>query len=394
MATETTPSLLSFMESEKHAASTVVTEAPEAPEANPEVTSAPVDVVETETEDQPESQEVADEPEQKSPAEVAYLRAFLKKANLDPTGISDDELEELVLRELRAEPVAPKQPEPVKQVKDEPPPPLPRTDVVESKVGEAPNTEKTESQRAVERLEYDARLAAMVTFDENQKAVPKDDSEEALEAAKKINAYSKARRDRVEKLVDDPIGYLMQDLRREMKAVVEEEFKGFEAKQQTAQQRAIQDRIAYEESERVAAIMRDNKARFYELGADGEPRKLLKTGEVVMTAFGREVDQEFVELKQLNPNAPDSVLMAKAIKTVEKYTSAPKPKEDTAAEAADKKKKFLSEDRKTEPLVRETQPATLSERLELGSGTSLLQAILSDPDNIDNPVVAKLRQQK
>lgn len=413
MATENTNSLLSFMESERAAAKEADDKKVEA-----EATSADADVVvegedepvadsgsetDTESDKSPEPEvDTSAEPD-KTPAEQAFLRAFLAKANIETEGIPDDELEAMVLAELKGASSDTSQSsdfgqtkgaeEKPAEVKDELAPQLPRKDVEESAKGD--DSKQSASEREIARLEYDAKLAEYVTF-EGDKAVPKEEyGEDGKAAARAINEYSAARRARVEKLVDDPVSYLMGDFKREMKALVAEELNNFRTEQQTLTQKQAQEQqaaiAAQREADAVAEIMRENKARFYEVGADGEPRRLFKSNTPVFTHFGKEVDKEFVELRDLNPHVPDSVLLAKAIRTVERY-AAPKPKETTAAETAEKKKKFLEADRTVEK-EREAHPATLSERLELGTGVNLLQAIMSDPDNVDNPAIAKLRQQ-
>ena len=393
---QTPPSLLAFMESEKAEAA----KAAEAIVEKPEVTSgseAPVDEgVSVEAEESPITATVEEEPAKEPTAESAWLRGFLAKANFDSEGIPDDELEQLVLAELRAE-----KPQPVvadtkrqdtsnQETKDGTPLPSPTKDGVESK------TEGTLGT-SVGKLEYDARLAAMVTFDASGRAVANEDFGDAgRDAAKKINDYSAARRKRVEDLVDDPIGYLMADLKREMESVVGAKLNEFRNEQQTSSQAAEQKRLEQEEIDRVAAIMQANESRFYQVGADGKPRVSLKSRQRVLSDFGSDVDAEFRELKAISPMVPDSILLEKAMRTADRYHVKPTAPGATADAVADKKKQFLAKDRtntQTDTTV-DREPASLGERLELGGGTSLLDAIRNNPDLIDNPVVAKLRQAK
>lgn len=393
---QTPHSLLGFMESEKAEAA----KAAEAAAEKPEVTSGSEvpagEEVSGETGGSPITATAEEEATQEPTAESAWLRGFLEKANFDSEGIPDDELEQLVLAELRAEKPQPdvadtkKQDTANQETKDGTPLPLPAKDGVESE-------KEGTLGKSVGKLEYDARLAAMVTFDASGRAVANEDFGDAgREAAQKINDYSAARRKRVEDLVDDPIGYLMADLKREMESVVGSKLNEFRAEQQTSSQAAEQERLAQEEIDRVAAIMRANEARFYKTGVDGKPRVSLKTQRRVLSDFGSDVDTEFRELKAISPGVPDSVILEKAMRIAERYHVKPTSPGATAESTAEKKKQFLAKDRTNTQTDKEAdrEPASLGERLELGGGTTLLDAVLNNPDLIDNPVVAKLRQAK
>jgi len=385
-----TPSLLAFMESEKKTAE-VVDEQPEVtsgqePEA--EVTSG------TETEESGSEVE-SDEQDSSEPAqanaETAWIRAVLAEKNIDLDGLSDDDLREAILQEFGEQEKPSRQ---VAEVKDETPPPSPVTDDKESTKGEGLNKD---ADRSIAKLEYDARLAALVTIDEHGNAVPKPEhGEQAKEAAKQINDYSSARRKRVEELVNDPIGFLMADIKREMQSLVGNELKQFRDEQQTVAQKQVAQRMVQEESERVAAILKQNEPRFYKVDSSGKPRLSLKTRKPMLTEFGSQVDAEFLELKAINPQALDSVLLDKALRTVEQFSKAAAAPTEVAKEVADKKKQFLAKDRTNTQTNHEAdrEPAKLSERLELGGGTSLLDAIAENPDLVDNPVVARIRQQR
>lgn len=365
----------------------------------PEVTSAPVADETADVQDET-TEEVVDEaePEEEKPAGWG-LRGWLEKAGYDVEeleDLTDDELDSLAVERFQggAKEKPPEQStdgaaaQPARDgAKAEPPSPKPeKQDVSAGSVDDE-----------LAKLEYDHNIAQLVKQD-GGRYLPVDDTPEAVEAAKVANSYSRKRQERFNKILDDPKGTLGPWMQQMVDSLIEQKVEakldGYRKSQEELRAKELQEQRVMQEEQRYFATLEKHKAEIYKLSDQGEPRKSLKTGKLMMTPFGREVDRVFLELAELSPNQPHSVLLDKAIGLVGKYLKpeAPIKKE---APVADKKKAFIEKARAASVDAEVgKKPATVQETVELGASTSLLEAILNDPDNQDNEEIQKLRMSR
>lgn len=384
-------SLLNFM---KEAESQSAEEQPEKVAQEAEVTSA-------EQEKQVEAEATSEEsPDEQSEEPVAsgeggWLRNWLAKAGYDPDELSeldDDEIERQALDRLRG---GAEQPTPATDGKVA----QPATDGAQvappSPAPEKESKEQEKAQAELEKLEYDRRIAELVRL-ENGKYLPIDETPEAIEAAKVANAYTTKRRERLEKIVDDPRGTLEPLFDELIEKRLQERFEAFQKQQEEAQARLALERQRMSEEQRLQSIIEENKSLLYKLDDEGQIQRSLKTNKLKFTPFGREVERQFLELAELSPEQNQSVLLQKAIRDVSRYMK-PEQAEEVAPKAApaspaEKKKEFLE---KAKAATVDTEvskkPASVQETVELGAGTTLLDAIVSNPDTQDNPAVQAIR---
>lgn len=363
----------------------------------PEVTSAPV-ADETAEVQEETTEEVVDESTEEKPAGWG-LRAWLEKAGYDVEeleDLTDDELDSLAVERFQGG-VKEKPPEqstdgaaaqPARDgARAEPPSPKPETK-------QEVSADSVDDELA--KLEYDHNIAQLVK-QEGGRYLPVDDSPEAAEAAKVANSYSRKRQERFNKILDDPKGTLGPWMQQMVDSLIEQKVEakldGYRKSQEELRAKELQEQRMMQEEQRYFATLEKHKADIYKLSDQGEPRKSLKTGKLMMTPFGREVDRVFLELAELSPNQPQSVLLDKAIGLVGKYLKPEAPKKE--APVADKKKAFIEKAR-TASVDTEVgkKPTTVQETVELGASVSLLEAILNDPDNQDNEEIQKLRMSR
>lgn len=247
------------------------------------------------------------------------------------------------------------------------------------------------------KLEYDYSISQLVK-QEGGKYVPIDDTPEAVAAAKEANGYNRKRQDRLNKILDDPKGTLGPWMRQEMEALVSQKLKDemeqFRKSQEEARQIEVRQRTEQEELDRYESLRDQHKASLYKLSDSGEIRRSLRTGQLMMTSFGREVNKNLLELAELSPHQPRSVLLQKAIQVTSKYMK-PEVSDKPKAEATNKRQTFLDKARKADVDTDVSKrPASVQEAVALGTNMSLLEAILSDPDNQDNPTVQKLKSSR
>lgn len=241
--------------------------------------------------------------------------------------------------------------------------------------------EENASGRKVTRLEYDPSWEEMVTENENGEVVPKPEyGEKGIEAAQKIKQYVQEYRERHKMLASDPIGFLEEDISRIVSAEVEKRLQEHEKKLQEAEKKRREEDAMKSEEQKIAALLDARKADLYKLNPDGTIKRLLKDSRPAMTEFGKTVDAEFLELMALNPRAPQSVLLEKAIKIAEKIH---RPVETKKPDRQEKRKRFLQDrNNKSEPPeVSSERPATTEEKGSIGAAESLWEAIINDPDN-------------
>lgn len=361
-----------------------VAEAPVAATA-PE-TTAP-EVVEpttgSETQPKPESQ---DEP-------ASWLRQFVSKAGISVDGVPEDEIEDYVAKKIRPAPAE------VKDVHVASPAPQ---EVAASKEV-APSAEPTKPEPPalkVQPLKYEAELADLVTFDERGTAVPKPElGADGIAAAKKLNSYATERRKRIEALADDPVGLVKDDVLSEVERLFTERLAKYDAEVKARQETEIQQFTAktkaQQDQETLQKLLSENRTKLYDLGPNGEPRQTL-SGEVKMTAYGKDVDDLYLEMKQTSrPDVSDAALIARAMKLADRLHV---PVKDPAAEAkakaeevAAKKAAFLDDGKKhVPPVTIDKPPATLEEMIASGAKMNLAEMIKADSQNHGNPVLSKL----
>lgn len=377
----------------------------EKPEGNEEQAALEKTEVTSETEEQEvpvedvaqEEEPPAEEPESKQPedSEVKGLRNWLAKAGYDPEEIAeldDEEVSQHVMDRLRG---GNESPDPATEGKaaqsatdgeqTAPPSPAPKQEAKGA-------TEKTSVESELEKLEYDRRIAELVK-QEGNKYVPVDESPEAAEAAKIANSYVAKRRERLEKIVDDPRGTLQPLFEELIERKLQERFEAFQKSQEEMQALALAEQRNRSEQERLQALVTENESMLYKLDESGKRRVSLKTNKLMLTKFGKEVERQFMELAEISPNQPQSVLLQKAIKDVSRYMKPDEPVEEKPKAApAEKKREFLE---KAKAATVDTEvskkPASVQETVELGAGMTLLDAIANDPDNQDNPAVQAIR---
>lgn len=349
------------------------------PAAIPEVAAVPSEPLAVETETS-EVKPAADEAKDAK----SWLRDFLEKHNKHTEGIPDSELEAYAARKLFETPA------PVAAVVQQPA--FVSTQVAPVAEVQTPSDDK--KSRKVAKLQYDQALATMVSFDDDGRAVPRPEfGGSAIEAASKVNQYSEARRKRVEDLVDDPIGFLQDDMldivREEMRGLIGKEFENFKSSQQTEYQRFSAERAQDAERSSVTELLTLNKSKLYIVGKDGQPALSLDTNLPILSPYGSAVDEELKELEQINPNAQQSLLIAKAIRTVDKIFS--QPEKLTPETVAAKKQAFLEKDKRhVVPVSPDRPEASLADALANHAPMTLLEMIKRNPNLVGNPALAEL----
>lgn len=323
--------------------------------------------------------------EQGSSDPRSHMREYLENIlGISTEGMSDEQIEQ-ELKELSTSP------------------PATETETVsEPETEEAAaesETEKTAEQKAYERrlkaLEKTDALHAYVTFNEAGVAIPrKEFGEKALEAARTINKYQDARRERLSQLADDPLGTLEPDLQAIMDAKIEERINEYIEQQKAAQERIAVENARMTEQERANKFFEENKSELYELDAEGRPRQTgLKNKKLLLSELGKLTEKKYAELQELSPTKPDSELLSFALRQAKEIIEA-RPKLTAKEKAAPKKKRVLSKSKKQKP---EPTPstnasvATPEERQATGEKTSLLDMILNNPEIEGNPEIAGLR---
>lgn len=322
---------------------------------------------------------------------ASWLRQFVSKAGFEVDGVPDSEIEEFVAKQIKPATV---------EVKEEPVAPVTQQEAVVSE-GVATSAESSKAEppaRKVQPLKFDAELAEFVTFDDKGNAVPKPElGAEGIAAAKKLNSYATERRKRIEALADDPVGVVKDDLLGEVERLVAERLAkhdaDLKARQEAERQQFTAQTRAQQEQEQLQRLLTESRTKLYVCGEDGEPKRLIKGGEPVMTPYGKEVDSLYLELKQTSrPDVSDAVLIAKAMRLADKlHAAAPVDPQAKASEVAAKKAAFLDQGKKHVPTVTiDKPPATLEEMIASGQKLSLADMIKLDAANQGNPVLSKL----
>lgn len=264
---------------------------------------------------------------------------------------------------------------------------------------EIPKPQEQEQTKKIRKLAPlkapDPDLQNLVEYDNELKQfVGKDKFGSAgAAAAKELNDYKKQRDQRFEMWVnEDPTQLILDEAREEIERIAEARAQAILDKIKAEQQTATQATEAEKSQAEFAGFMETVKEKLYKLGPDGQPKKNPITGEIVTTVAGAEFIREFNELAEMNPNVSPAALAKKAYSTVERLTAV-QPKTDPKQETADKKKRFLTTQRKHESgVAANANVATTQDKINSGVRMSLLQALLEDPDNEDNPDLAQLRK--
>ena len=374
----------------------------------PEVNSAEVEKEIPEAEQvveetqEPEAKESDVEPE--GDGEGKWLRSWLAKAGYDEEELEelgDEEVHQFALQRFKGDdtPPQPKEGDAERTARDgeqSAPPSLKKEEKPEPEKVSLPV--KPEVGDELAKLEYDRSIALLVK-EEGGRFLPVDDTPEAAAAAKEANQYNRKRQERLNKIIDDPAGTLGPWMQKEIERIaelkLEERFQSYQKTQEElARKQQFEQQIALE-NKRWEDIVSKNEKSLYKLGDDGQRRKSVKTGKWMMTQFGRDVDREFLELQELSPEKPQSVLLEKAIATVKRYTKSEASAEQKETPVEDKRKTFLEKAKKADVDTEVSKkPATVQEAVELGASTSLLEAILNDPDNQDNESVQKMQRNR
>lgn len=253
---------------------------------------------------------------------------------------------------------------------------------------------KSRSKRLAPIQAPDPELSALCEFDpELKRFVGKDKFGVAGdEAAKQLNAYRAARDQRFEMLVSEDFADIVrQEIREDIERIAEEKAKAHLEQLKAEQNQRSAATYAEQQQAEFVGFMEAVKDRLYKLTPGGDIKKNPITGEVAWTETGSQFKDIYSQLQEVNPNAPQAVLAKKAFDIVSKLVPAEQPK-DVKQETAEKKKRFLDK-RKHESGVPtgNANVATVKDRFTSGNKVSLLQALLEDPDNEDNPDLAPLR---
>jgi hypothetical protein len=369
-----------------------------------EATSAISDPVKDESlVTEPEAVEATQEAEDSSGGgeEKWGLRSWLAKAGYDTEELeelADDELEQLALQRFNGEPkeppAQPKDGTATQPARDGEQAESPSLKVEKKEEPQQPA--KVDVDDELSKLEYDHSIAQLVK-QEGGKYLPVDDSPESIAAAKEANSYNRRRQDRLTKMLDDPKGTLGPWMRREMEELVSQriksEMEGLRQSQEIARQEEAKQRMLSDEESKFQVLKDKHKADIYKLSDDGAPRKSIRTGNLMLTEFGKEVNKNYLELAELSPTAPNSVLFEKAVVMTRKYI---KPEVKAKAEPeVNKKQSFLDKARKASVDTDVSKkPATIQEAVALGTNMSLLEAIRNNEEIQDNPTVQALRNRQ
>lgn len=338
------------------------------------------------SEGEEEPQEEGDEEEGSSP-----LVEYLKSLGVETDGLTDKELKDEIAflkGELeKQEKASTNEPHP-----REIPKPEPKAESEEK--SHKSETAEERRERLLTKLDPKDALAAYVTYNERGVAVPKEEyGEKAVEAAKQINDYNDARRERLAKMVDDPLGTLEPDLKSIVDDQIKAAIEAYKKEQEEAALRASQETQYKTEQERVQKFFQDRKEDLYILGEDGEPKRVGLTKKFAVSEVGRVTEEQFSKLYEIAPDAPQSVLLERAFETAKQIVDARAPKESPAEKAAPKKKKMLASSKKRpkQPDALSDSVATPEERQASGERVSLLQLILDNPELEGSSALAGLR---
>ena len=257
-----------------------------------------------------------------------------------------------------------------------------------------PETAEERRERLLKKLDPKDSLAAYVTYNERGVAIPKEEyGDKAVEAAKQINEYNDARRERLAKIVDDPLGTLEPDQKSFVDDQVKSAIEAYKKEQEEAAQRASLENKQRTEEEKVQKFFQDKKQDLYILDDDGEPKKVGLSKKLAVSEVGRVTEEQFSKLYELAPTAPQSVLLERAFETAKQIVEARAPKESPEEKAAPKKKKMLASSKKRpkQPDALSDSVATPEERQASGERVSLLQLILDNPELEGSSALAGLR---
>jgi hypothetical protein len=329
---------------------------------------------------------------------ASWLRQFVSNAGFAVDGLPESEIEEFVAKKIKPA---------TAEVRDvQVAPPTQQEAVVSERSTASAEPTKAEPAKAdpparkLQPLKFESELAEYVTFDEKGVAVPKPElGAEGIDAARKLNSYANDRRKRIEALADDPVGLVKDDLLDEVERRVNERFAKYDAeikaRQEAERQQYVVQSKAQQEQENLQRLLTENRAKLYDLAPNGEP-KLALDGSVKMSAYGRDVDGLYLELKQTSrPDVADAVLIAQAMKLADRlHVPVKDPVAEAqakAAEVAAKKAAYLDDGKKhVPPVTIDKPPATLEEMMASGAKMSLMEMIKADAANQGNPVLSKL----
>lgn len=350
-------------------------EAPESEEVSDEVATEEQETAEADAE---VADTEAEESQQEAAAEaqnVLDTRAVLSEIGISTEGLSDEDIRKSLANLVKR--------------KSEPAPIEFQEEAEEPEEKEPEQETAQERQRKVARLQARMEAREYVDFEDGVAVPKKEYGETAVKAAKELNDYMAARRVRAQEFIDDPIGYMQEDLEH----IVADQVKaGIEAyKQEQAQRESLTqaEQAKLSEQDRLSQLVAEYTPEIYKVGKDGKPIQGLDSESPLLTEFGEIVGQEYDRLVAIVPpeTSPAQVLEY-AYETAKKVYQAPQP-EPTPKE---KKKKFLEKRNQTKPSASSPVPAQPQEVAEHGGKTSLLEAIMADEENADNPALAALRQ--
>ncbi len=356
------------------------TETPEAQVEKTQVEEAPVG------EDQPEP-EVVEEPEAEADSDndVIDLRQILQEDNHNIDGLTRDEIIKIARERLRGQ-TAPE------------PPPIPE-DPSDPKDETKPNnqdtpeqTEAKEQTRKIARLTSQPELREYVTFNEAGRAVAKDEFGEAgIKAASKLNEYLDARRLRVQNMIDDPLGFLGEDLESIIDDRVSEKLAKLQEKQEAEKQAQQAQLEMMTEEERTQSLLNEYNKELYQTDEKGELKIPFGSSQPMLSEFGETFRREYDSLVSFAPNAPVSKLLQEAYRITKQQVESRAPAPEPTPK--EKKKKFLDRRNQEPPrAATDPRPASPQEVADVGGKVSLLEAMLADEANQDNPELAELRK--
>lgn len=371
--------LLELLDEEQLTPTPVDTAEPAKPEDT--VEDQVEDQLEETAEDTDEVEAESDEPEVQPESKSLDLRELLEAQGYDTSDLSNDDIGRIVMDKIKAKaPVVP--PDPIRPEKAE--------DSTEPEAGDTKQQAESKAYaRKIAKLSAQPELKEYVTFNEAGVAVPKDQFGEAgVEAAKKLNQYLEARRLRAKDLIDDPVGFLEEDLQGIIESAVERRIQALRQEQEEAAVKTQQELAQMTEQERVQSLLGQYSKEIYKIGANGRPQTALDSDEPILSEFGRLMQEEYEDLAKIVPETtPASVLLERAYKTAKRLSEVKPP----APTPQEKKKKFL--ERRNQESPSPSSPAIASPRDVANGGgkMSLLEALLQDEANADNPELAALR---
>lgn len=240
----------------------------------------------------------------------------------------------------------------------------------------------------------DPELEMLVEFDADAKRyVGKDKFGSAgQEAAKQFNAYAAERAKRAEAMIEDPTSLLLDDLSDEIDRRAEEKARAVLASLRQEQEASKQQADASTRETRWVTYMDSVKDKLYKLNPDGSIKKTIN-GDPVFTEAGLLFAKEYNDrIADARPEVDPVDIAKKAYSSIERViTVAQTVKKDKPQETVEKKKKFLERKKHESGVSGNVNTATTQDKFNSGVRSSLLQALLEDPDNEDNAELAKLR---